>query len=411
MAKKNIQLREMSYAPAALKVDRDAGVIRGVRIIGAESLNGRTYSPQAIRDAAKHYEGVSCNIDHSSDNRDANGGSSERSIRDFFGNFREVTCTDTEATGDLHYLKSHPLAEQICEAAERMPNNFGLSHVATGVAEEVSEGRIVVESISEVSSVDLVTRPATNKGLFESIQIDQKKSKIGEKPMAKVKTTPRKLLESAGEKGKAIAAKIVARCEKFTEADPLMAGVADPMAMDSQMEMESPAEDASPEELMKQARNAQIIAIADNDSMDDAAKLSAIQAILEAHGAIKTAVSGGDAPPPAAGDAPVAESVKLKARITQLEGEQSVRKLLEAADVAATDELVEAVAMMPAGKRAKLIESFPKRKADKGGDGDSNGLGDRPEHSFPLEESIDGTPVSERNKPAKGSEEMRKRYA
>jgi len=34
-----------------LRVDRGAGVLRGVKLIGLESLNGRRYRPAALADA------------------------------------------------------------------------------------------------------------------------------------------------------------------------------------------------------------------------------------------------------------------------------------------------------------------------------------------------------------------------
>jgi len=61
----------------------------------------------------------------------------------------------------------HALAAQVCEAAERMPRQLGLSHNAEGYV--VSEkGKTIVEGIARIRSVDVVRSPATNRGLFES---------------------------------------------------------------------------------------------------------------------------------------------------------------------------------------------------------------------------------------------------
>ena len=45
-------------------VDRLAGVIRGVKILGLESRNGRTYLPEALAAAAPLYEGAKVNVNH-----------------------------------------------------------------------------------------------------------------------------------------------------------------------------------------------------------------------------------------------------------------------------------------------------------------------------------------------------------
>ena len=48
----------------ALRVDRAAGVLRGVKLIGLESLNGRRYRPEALAAAVSLYEGAKVNVNH-----------------------------------------------------------------------------------------------------------------------------------------------------------------------------------------------------------------------------------------------------------------------------------------------------------------------------------------------------------
>ena len=86
--------------------------------------------------------------------------------------------------GDLHYFRAHPAAEVIVEAAVRNPRRFGLSHHAEGAVVRQG-GKLVVESIESVRSVDLVQNPATTNGLFES----------ADEPANR---TVRQVLESAG---------------------------------------------------------------------------------------------------------------------------------------------------------------------------------------------------------------------
>ena len=47
-----------------LGVDREAGVLRGVKILGLQSRNGRSYLPEALSAASKLYEGAKVNVNH-----------------------------------------------------------------------------------------------------------------------------------------------------------------------------------------------------------------------------------------------------------------------------------------------------------------------------------------------------------
>lgn len=142
-------------------VDRDAGVLKDVKVLGYQSANNRTYSREAVKKARGMYEGRPVNINHGQ-----RGAAGDRAVADRFGQLRNVRLTDDGLIGDLHYLKSHAMAPVVVEAAERMPDCFGLSHNAEGRVRHVS-GKNVVDEISRVHSVDLVSDPATTKSLFE----------------------------------------------------------------------------------------------------------------------------------------------------------------------------------------------------------------------------------------------------
>ena len=134
------------------------------------------------------YEGCTVNVDHKYEG--------ERSIVEGFGIVRDCKLMPDGVYGDLHYLKSHPLAPAVTERAERFPQSFGMSHDAEG--EVVKAGsEFVVESLIKVSSVDLVATPATTQGLFESHKRPKPmKRKLREAVAAAPKSNPfRKLLE------------------------------------------------------------------------------------------------------------------------------------------------------------------------------------------------------------------------
>jgi hypothetical protein len=82
------------------------------------------------------------------------------------------------------------MAERICEAAERMPDAFGMSHNAQGEGEENKDGVFVVSKIVEVRHVDLVADPATTKSLSES-----KKMKKATAPIEEASSEDMKLVQ------------------------------------------------------------------------------------------------------------------------------------------------------------------------------------------------------------------------
>jgi len=146
-----------------LKVDREHGVIGGVKILGLSSKNNRTYTKEAVARAAALYEGSKVNIDHPEGNPNAS-----RSYAARIGSVRNVTVdSDGGLRGDLHFNPKHALAEQLIWDAEHSPENVGFSHNIEGRTSRGKAG-VVVEEISRVQSVDLVADPATTRGLFEN---------------------------------------------------------------------------------------------------------------------------------------------------------------------------------------------------------------------------------------------------
>ncbi len=155
-----ITLREVTHSKD-VRIDRENGVILGVKVVGLQSSNGRRYRREALRLARGLYEGVRVNIDHPQ-----HGGSGARKLADRFGVLKSVVERDDGLYADLHFLRSHPLAEMTAEAAERMPETLGLSHNVEGKVRR-ENGETIVEEIVRVRSVDVVSDPATSRSLFE----------------------------------------------------------------------------------------------------------------------------------------------------------------------------------------------------------------------------------------------------
>ena len=143
----------------ALRVDRQRGMIQGVKLLGIVSKKGREYPPAVIAKAAPMYEGMRVNIDHVDPGQ-------RRSLRDRIGIVKNVGIKEDGLYGDFYFNPKHALAEQVAWDAENAPQNLGFSHDTRGVVRNRG-GRTVVESIEKVLSVDLVANPATTDGLFE----------------------------------------------------------------------------------------------------------------------------------------------------------------------------------------------------------------------------------------------------
>ncbi len=143
------------------RVDRHGGRIFGVKVLGLESRNGRSYRTEVVAAAAPLYEGVKVNLNH------PKGRPQEaRDYQDRLGCLRNVRATEAGLFGDLYFNPRHPLAEQLAWDAEHAPENVGLSHNVQARTRRQGE-QVLIEAIERVNSVDLVADPATTRGLFE----------------------------------------------------------------------------------------------------------------------------------------------------------------------------------------------------------------------------------------------------
>jgi hypothetical protein len=148
-----------------LRVDRAAGVIRGVKLLGLSSRNGRRYRENALVEAAGLYEGAKVNINHPKGHP-----LSPRDYQDRLGVVRGVQFRAGDGLfGDLHFNPKHAISEQLVWDAEHAPHNVGMSHNVLARTSR-SGDETVVEAITKVQSIDLVADPATTAGLYEHVE-------------------------------------------------------------------------------------------------------------------------------------------------------------------------------------------------------------------------------------------------
>jgi len=339
---------------SAANIDRESGVIKGVKILGRTSLNGRTYSDQALDDAARLYEGAKVNLDHPS----KTDPHADRSIADRLGVLRNIERRSDGVYGDLHMLTSHPLAAMVMEAAEKFPDTLGLSQNAHGQVRK-ERGETIVETIEVVHSVDLVQDPATVAGLFESLE---------NKEPAMAKKKLKKILESAKKAG----------CKtwyfkRLTE----MVGDEEMQEMD-EMEVELPAEQSA-EQSVKAAFQAAVMAVFADDSLSAEETKARIVKLIDA---AEEAKGGGEEVQEMEDDEEVTESRKtgknfdprvesLLEEVRDLKSErddalltEKCRLLLESKNREATDIRVKALkACGSDAERKELLETWSEKNA------------------------------------------------
>jgi len=340
------RITETTFAES-VQVDRDLGVIHGVKILGRESRNNRTYTESAMDQAAKFYEGIDVNIDHP----DKRSPHDNRRMDEGIGVLRNIKRRGDGVYGDLHYLKSHPVTEMVLERAERMPNRFGLSHNADGRT-VIRKGREVVESIDSVESVDLVRNPATVNNLFESED-------------TKVKTTVKKIVE-----------KFLGRraTKRLVEMEVEVAG--EPVA---EVPVEVAPEESS-EDQIKAAFRSMVMAAFDDETLDTKGTLAKIREILSAQEKLLVKEEDALAEPPI-GDAKPSEAAMesyhrkidptpdsfilkgLQESVLRMEQQAAVRDVLDERGLSPSDLKPERLRLLREQKDAdgmrSLLESWP----------------------------------------------------
>ena len=210
-----------------------------------------------------------------------------------------------------------------------MPSRLGLSHNATG-AGRVIRGKYVIESIETVRSVDLVTRPATTRGLYESQESGA---------MAK---TLKEVLSDLEIKG----ARLV---KPLLEMDGLDGGDALVPAAPSA----AGGDDESAETHLGRA----ILAIINDSSLDATAKKKKVLAALKLMDdeAVETPAETSSE---TSGDETTMES--LQREVSELRRDKEIRELCESEQFAPTKPQFKALRVLEAADRKEFIADAKK---------------------------------------------------
>lgn len=343
-------------------VDREAGVLRGVKLLGSTSRNGREYSPRALSEAAALYRGAHVNVDHPGRTKP----DAERGVQDGVGVIESATVKADGVYGDVRFLKSHPVTPLVMEAAESMPGAYGFSHNAEGRLVQ-RDGRTIVEGIERVRSVDLVRNPATTSGLFES-------------EGAIVPRTVREIVSAVGPRGK-----------------PALSALLEMDAAVAEMPVDVPAEASADDQAMAAFESMALAVVRDalSGKLDLAAAKSKFGDLVKTYLKLAGKSEPAEAPDESSEEPPM-ESAKVKidptlaklqeqvATLTRERDEarnrEHARQLLESAGREVNDVRIKSlVALGNDADRNALVESWPKQSMR------PDAL--RPARSAPLQES------------------------
>lgn len=148
--------------PSQESIDSENGLVKGIKILGETSTNGRRYRREVREEAISLYEGKPVNLNHPPPDKP----DQPRSVLDRFGLIENVKERGDGLYGDFKFNPNHSYALTFLWWAKHSPGSVGFSHNAAGRLRR-SRGLTEVDKITQVFHVDLVGDPATTKGLFE----------------------------------------------------------------------------------------------------------------------------------------------------------------------------------------------------------------------------------------------------
>jgi len=286
-------------SPMADRVDREAGIIKRVKLVGVQSNNlARTigygfdavgaaanqpysYAIAGLKRAMPLYENASVYQNHLPFNYDKQTGSrqiaaTERPNDHLLGWIKNVIVLETGDPekdglyGDFHYIKPHSFAAVLVEVAERNPEKLALSHEAYFDDARVINGRLVIQELKKVAGLALVNQePGTTKSLFES---------HFQEPHMPATATLRQVLESSvGDAAQVQQANLLLELMSGPPFDTVGDSPAPP-----EMAAATPAAPVSADQAIKTAFKTAVIACFDDPSLDLLATIHKVDDLLNA---------------------------------------------------------------------------------------------------------------------------------
>ena len=156
--------------PKPVSIDRERGVVHGVRVLNAESRNDRVYPESVLAAAVKLCAHLLVNVGHHYDPRTMLP--AEVPPQDRFGRLGPNPRVEGGGvTADyLQFNPEHPFAKPFLWACEHQPDLYSFSplHRVKWSPRRDGKNRLVAESILEAASADIVSDGGTTSSVFES---------------------------------------------------------------------------------------------------------------------------------------------------------------------------------------------------------------------------------------------------
>lgn len=153
-------------------VERDVSekyVLKHVKLIGVKSDNNRKYPIEVLMEGKDLYHDVPVYLGH-------NRSGAKRIYTERVGVIKNPYCKENGIYGELHLNPFHQSANSIQWDYEHNSKRVGLSHDAEGLTKNG-----VVQKLTQIHSVDLVTEAATTQSLKEEVdEIEKIKSQLAE---------------------------------------------------------------------------------------------------------------------------------------------------------------------------------------------------------------------------------------
>ena len=155
---------------SAPRVDRDKGVVYGVRVVGPKSRNGRVYPAAVLKTAAPMFEGVPVYVGHHFD--PATMTPREPPPEAKFGRIVNARFDRDGITADLRYNPKLAFAEGFLWACENDPAFYQFSQLARVAYQPANDadGNRVAAEYRQVASVDIVSEGGATHTIFDSDQ-------------------------------------------------------------------------------------------------------------------------------------------------------------------------------------------------------------------------------------------------
>ena len=179
-------------------INKEKRLIEKVVLLSAESANNRTYTEDCLTKSVNLLEGAKCYADH-----DKSGDT--RGVRDLIGIYRDVVYEANKVKGTLHLLDDgSEMSNKVLAIIEQMPELVGNSISARGRYHR-EDGKDIIEELTKVNSVDIVTDPATTSSLFESIEEEKEDKQMEYKDVkqSELKTSRNDIYEAILKEGAA----------------------------------------------------------------------------------------------------------------------------------------------------------------------------------------------------------------